>query len=148
MSWSSLFAFSNPNGDVGKQISGVSNVAISNTLSVTGAIAYTKIATFNSLPIGVYSISTQSTLTMAANTDTRNINIGLSQTNGTPVALFPETSNAIIISALSSYNVILNSNFIISVTNANPYYIYMEYNIVSGSATFASITTAIATKLA
>jgi len=59
MSWSSLFAFDNPNGEVGRQFTAIPNSSLIYATYLTGS---QKMATFNNLPIGIYSVSVSITL--------------------------------------------------------------------------------------
>jgi hypothetical protein len=151
MSWSSLFFFSNPNGEVGRQYSATSNVIGGSTSLLPNQNNKQILATFNYLPIGVYSVSTQVYINWKQGIDIEYCAIGLSQTASNPLNIFPETTLVASQSIDSSTAITapLNANFIISVTNANPYYIYIDTTIGgSVSPTFTTNTGCIATKLA
>lgn len=151
MSWNSLFSFSNPNGDVGRQFTGTSTIIAGVTQLVPNSNNKAVLATFNYLPMGVYNISTQVDINWTQGITINYCEIGLSQSIDNPVALFPATSLLInlIANATSAINSSLNANFIISVTNANPYYIYIDTTIgAGGTPVFTTTTTCIATKLA
>lgn len=53
MSWNSLFSFANPNGEIGKQFS-ASNASLNNVDVELSTIQ--TLATFTSLPVGIYSV--------------------------------------------------------------------------------------------
>jgi hypothetical protein len=87
MSWSSLFAFSNPTGEVGKTYS-AANVIITATVGGTAnATPVQNLAIFTGLPIGIYSVS---------------ISIPLSNASGTATALDYWNVGASILGATSS----------------------------------------------
>jgi hypothetical protein len=150
MSWRSLFAFDNPNGEVGRQFTATSNYTIGASL-IQNSNNKTILATFATLPIGVYSLTFQTDIDWKQNISISFCEIGLSQTASNPVAIFPSSSLLInlINNAVNNINSPLNANFIFSVTNANPYYIYINTTIGgSVSPQFTSVATCIATKLA
>jgi hypothetical protein len=150
MSWSSLFGFSGANGDIGSQYSAFSNITIGASIpqNMNSKIA---LATFNYLPIGVYSISTQVSVNWKQGIDIEYCAIGVSQPPFPPVAMFPETTLVASQStdAATAVTAPLNANFIITVSNANPYYINMDVTIGgSVSPQFTTICSCVATKLA
>jgi hypothetical protein len=153
MSWSSLFAFDRPNGEVGRQYSATSTIIPNVSQLFPNSNNKAVLATFNFLPIGVYNVSFQISINWKQGIDIEYGAIGLSQvpSSGSPVVFFPQVTFAASQSQDATTQVIapLNANFIFSVTNANPYYIWIDTTI-GGSVTpvFTSTANCIATKLA
>jgi hypothetical protein len=149
MAWRSLFAFDNPNGEVGRQYSATSTITNNQQIPISATDQFILLATFSNLPIGVYSVSTQVLIDWGDIAVITAAYIGLSQSLS-PLAIFPSTT-LVAVQATNISNVLpitQNANFVISVTNANPYYIYLQVNNQSAISLFKSTATSIATKLA
>jgi hypothetical protein len=149
MAWRSLFAFDNPNGEVGRQYSATSTITINQQIPISATDQFILLATFSNLPIGVYSVSTQVLIDWGDIAVITAAYIGLSQSLS-PLEIFPSTT-LVAVQATNISNVLpitQNANFVISVTNANPYYIYLQVNNQSAISLFKSTATSIATKLA
>jgi hypothetical protein len=168
MSWRSLFAFDNPNGEVGRQYNAtITNLA--GTELVSNASLSQNIATFNVLPIGVYSVAMnipmESIIYNSISSTSFNFWIIGAGSTATTAALFPYNTIVPVYTTYSypasgggtAYSAsYISVNFIISVTNSNPIYINSSSlfinNIVGKNVRFNSpiwnTTTCIATKMA
>jgi hypothetical protein len=151
MSWSSLFAFSNPNGNIGRQFSAIPNTAAAGIIPEGSSLI--NFYYFNSLPVGVYNIQLSFLLNDPNETTQYNLlisGIGTEPTTSQS-SLFPVNYNVAlpITNGLLAFP-IFTSTFTINVTNANPIYINV-YLLVSPSIYFDfnnNFNYCIATKLA
>ena len=158
MSWSSLFSFSNPNGELGKTFT--ATIASLNSTLVTSGGGVQNLASFASLPVGVYAISMDVPLVTNTTTGTNlvvsNWEIGASTTS-TSSTIFPSSSAVSLRTTYtppgSAISSVINVNFIISVTSANP--VFINSSIACGtndfllySATYTTLANCVATKLA
>jgi hypothetical protein len=152
MSWSSLFAFSNPNGRIGSTYEATfTPPSIPYTANPSSAVTETlNIYTFSSLPVGLYSINIQLSFSLSGSgidINSFETGVGLLPTSS---LLYPNnynisTGNIII----TSYPFYFNSTLLLRVTDANPIYINIVYN-ANGSYSIQSESGfyCIATKLA
>jgi hypothetical protein len=171
MSWRSLFAFDNPNGEVGRKFTATINASLAGTMLQDSIYASPQsIASFNTLPVGVYSVSltipidnlelpgSSPSTTIFANwyigpgaSPTSNVTFP----NYSVVPLyttytFPGSGTGSI-AFLTTY---VSANFIVSVTNSNPIYIVSNSQFNPSNSNFKFSTnqwnsnaTCIATKL-
>ena len=129
MAWRSLFAFDNPNGQVGSTYNAtfIPTTFPFNFDVQSGLTTTTNIYTFSFLPIGVYSINLQ--CSFAVNGLTINyLETGIG-TSSTSSVLYPNNYN-ISTGNTFIYNnpLLLNSTLLLKVTDNNPIYINIVLN--------------------
>jgi hypothetical protein len=133
MAWRSLFAFSNPNGRIGSQYTGIFNTSAVGPLSLSSQ-QVRNIYSFTLKP-GVYSINLQYILVENLSNPTyTNLSSGVS-TSPTSSALYPNYFNiSNPTTSTGIQNATYTSTFLVSVTEANPtIYINLYYLYTSGS---------------
>jgi hypothetical protein len=157
MSWNSLFAIENANGRIGSSYS-ATGVALTD---VVGASAVQNLASFNGLPVGIYSVFVSVPLANIAGTATALDNWIIGASSASAVSsVFALGSKSVIsfptIIAAETTTPTLTIDFILNnTTGTTP--IYINSNFVNGAnpnaqlswaATLATTATFVATKLA
>lgn len=161
MSWSSLFAFSNPNGRIGSTYTAVNSTTLNSDFvgDTAAGTYYQNLAIFTGLPVGVYSVQVSIPLTNSGGGPDliiNNWNIGAGTSNSS-VAL---ASNSITgfsttcESVISANSTAIISFFLNNTAGTSPIYINSFINTGSNNiilifaSTFSTTATIVATKLA
>lgn len=128
MSWSSLFAFANPNGRIGSTYEATFTLSLPYNANPSSSTTETlNIYTFPSLPVGLYSINIQIEINATGTLDINSFETGIG-VSSTSSVLFPNNYNISTGNVILYANPIFNSTLLLSVTDANPIYINIVYN--------------------
>nr|WPF46856.1 MAG: hypothetical protein [Lake Baikal virophage 14] len=156
MSFASGYAFQT-NGQIGSQYT-ATKVNVSNVILSPGDISVNHIASFSSLPIGIYMIKGKFNSTIVSSGTSYLSGFSLNQADGVGYQYIDFSSgnsynSAVYTSFIGTAITLNNINFIINVTNSSPIYLLATVLLSSGgSGGTLSIpsnqTTCVAIKLA
>jgi hypothetical protein len=159
MSWSSLFSFSNPNGEIGKSYT-ATGVALATLVGPTADTTIVQnLASFTSLPVGVYSVSISIPLVNTAGTTSiaESWLVGASLASNNATFTFGSKAIATFPTAIASAAAtpILSTDFLLYNvgTNSTAAPIYINSSFTSGAVdntilSFNGTATIVAVKIA